>query len=106
MEPEGTRKVTEGDTRGRGPKGTSPSGKSNVLVCYQLQKWQSPEESACDYCTNPKVDAHVWRNAYSSTKAKPVEKHCEGTIVIHVEQAKEMICALEDARSILKKIVV
>ena len=60
MEPEGTRKVTEGDTRGRGPKGTSPSGKSNVLVCYQLQKWQSPEESACDYGTHKNAQIQKW----------------------------------------------
>ena len=74
MEPEGTRKVTEGNTRGRGPKGTSPSGKLNKLVCYQLQKWQCVVESACDYWHPQECSHHKSKSGFKCV-VKCVFKH-------------------------------
>ena len=75
MEPKGTRKVTEeGGTKGRGPKGTGPSGKSNWLVCYQLQKWQCVVESACDYWHPQECSHHKSKSGFKCV-VKCVFKH-------------------------------
>ena len=69
--------------KGRGPKGTSPSGESNTPVCDHFHKGQNQKESACDHwhppecspCTNPKMDANGWTSVYSSAQAKPMTTH-------------------------------
>ena len=52
------------DTKGKGPKGTSPTGQSNKPVCFHLQKEQCKRNPHAligtrqtALTTNPKVDA-------------------------------------------------
>ena len=79
---QGTRKETgKGDIKGKGPKGTSPSGKSNKPVCPRFQKGQRQNRyphvivgiRQNAHTTNPKVDAHGRIRVYSSTQAKLVK---------------------------------
>ena len=67
--------------KGTGPKDTTPSGRSNELICTHFQKGQC-QKVACDYrhpsqnarTTNQKVDEHGGTRVYSSTQGKPVKK--------------------------------
>ena len=82
MKREGTRKVTEkGDTKGNGPKGTSPSGKPDKPVCYHYKRGQCPKESACDHW-------HAPENAY--TRQNPKSVHMEVKCIFkHTGKARD-----------------
>ena len=106
-----------GDIRGKGPKGTSPSGKSNKRVCHHFQR-QCRKESASDSWHPPGShynsqsgctcgDTCVFKHRSEAGE----DKHGSGTLALYLKMTEELNCVLTDGqgdtfsvRSILKKI--
>ena len=101
----------KGEMKGKRPQGTSPSGKSNQLVC-------TLKESSCDCCHLPEYSHNKsqsgcqWRGAcvFKHTGQAGEDKNGRRTIAITTGETKEFSCVLKGGhtttfseRSILRR---
>ena len=100
------RRRRKGDTKRKGPKSTSPSGKSTKPVCYHFQKGSAKRIRMRLLAPTrvPTLQVSMWMRmagirVYSSSQVKAGEdKNGSATIAIKMEETKEVNCVLEDCQ--------